>query len=101
MKHRCCPEWTTPKTDIADLWSTAITTTSHPMQRIRDQLRADGILAAAQLRTATNGHRVRVAGVVTHRQRPLDWVGPFDRCTRSPCPAPAFPMIMVGGTTRQ
>ncbi len=58
------------ETDVADLWSTSITTTSHPMQRIRDQLRPAGILAAAQLRTATNGRRVRVAGVVTHRQRP-------------------------------
>ena len=58
------------ETDVADLWSTSITTNSHPMQRIRDQLRPAGILAAAQLRTATNGRRVRVAGVVTHRQRP-------------------------------
>jgi error-prone DNA polymerase len=56
--------------DMADLWSTSITTTSHPMQRIRDQLRAEGILSAAQLREAAPGSRVRVAGVVTHRQRP-------------------------------
>jgi error-prone DNA polymerase len=56
--------------DMADLWSTSITTTSHPMQRVREQLRADGILSAAELRNAPNGARVRVAGVVTHRQRP-------------------------------
>ncbi|MFB6721183.1 error-prone DNA polymerase [Kribbella sp. NPDC056345] len=58
------------ETDMADLWSTSITATSHPMQRVRDQLRADGILSAAQLREVPNGTRVRVAGVVTHRQRP-------------------------------
>ena len=56
--------------DMADLWSTSITTTSHPMQRVREQLRAEGILSAAQLREAPDGARVRVAGVVTHRQRP-------------------------------
>ncbi|HZX04871.1 error-prone DNA polymerase, partial [Kribbella sp.] len=56
--------------DMADLWSTSITTTSHPMERVREQLRADGILSAAELRQAPNGARVRVAGVVTHRQRP-------------------------------
>lgn len=58
------------ETDMADLWSTSITATSHPMQRVRDQLRADGILSAAQLREVPDGTRVRVAGVVTHRQRP-------------------------------
>ncbi len=58
------------ETDIADLWSTAITPDSHPMQRIRDHLRTAGILTATQLRTAVDGAYVRVAGVVTHRQRP-------------------------------
>ncbi|TDD46688.1 error-prone DNA polymerase [Kribbella antibiotica] len=58
------------ETDMADLWSTSITATSHPMQRVRDQLRAEGILSAAQLREVPDGTRVRVAGVVTHRQRP-------------------------------
>jgi len=58
------------ETDMADLWSTSITATSHPMQRVRDELRAAGILSAAQLRKVPDGTRVRVAGVVTHRQRP-------------------------------
>ncbi|WP_432945780.1 error-prone DNA polymerase [Kribbella sp. CA-253562] len=58
------------ETDMADLWSTSITTNTHPMQRIRAQLRADGILSAAERRTADDGSRVRVAGVITHRQRP-------------------------------
>jgi error-prone DNA polymerase len=58
------------ETDMADLWSTSITTNSHPMQRIRTQLRAKGILSAAELEEAEDGTRVHVAGVITHRQRP-------------------------------
>jgi error-prone DNA polymerase len=55
---------------MADLSSTGITTAQHPMQHVRDQLIADGILSAKQLRTATPNSHVRAAGVVTHRQRP-------------------------------
>ncbi len=58
------------ETDMADLWSTSITPTSHPVQRIRADLQAEGILSAAELRQARDGSRVRVAGVITHRQRP-------------------------------
>jgi error-prone DNA polymerase len=58
------------ETDMADLWSTSITPTSHPVQRIRAELQAEGILSAAELRRARDGSRVRVAGVITHRQRP-------------------------------
>ncbi|WP_432951071.1 error-prone DNA polymerase [Kribbella sp. CA-253562] len=58
------------ETDMADLWSTSITPTSHPVQRIRAELRAAAILSAAELREARDGARVRVAGVITHRQRP-------------------------------
>ncbi|WP_432951249.1 error-prone DNA polymerase (plasmid) [Kribbella sp. CA-253562] len=55
---------------MADLSSTGITTAQHPMQHVREQLAADGILSAKQLRTATPNSHVRAAGVVTHRQRP-------------------------------
>ena len=58
------------ETDMADLWSTSITTTNHPVQRLRGWLRDQGILSAAELRQADDGSRVRVAGVITHRQRP-------------------------------
>jgi error-prone DNA polymerase len=58
------------ETSMADLWATGITTDSHPMQQVRAQLEHAGILSAAQLRAAEPGRRVRVAGVVTHRQRP-------------------------------
>jgi error-prone DNA polymerase len=55
---------------IADLWATGITTGKHPIQHLREQLTTDGILSAKALRTAPANTRVRVAGVVTHRQRP-------------------------------
>ncbi|WP_428995025.1 hypothetical protein [Kribbella qitaiheensis] len=58
------------ETDMADLWSTGITTTGHPMQHARDQLRAAGVRSSAELKQAPTGRRVRVGGVVTHRQRP-------------------------------
>ncbi len=55
---------------MADLWATAISPASHPVQHVRAQLDAAGVLPASGLLTATSGTRVRVGGVVTHRQRP-------------------------------
>lgn len=55
---------------MADLWATAISPASHPVQHVRAQLHAAGVLPASGLLTATSGTRVRVGGVVTHRQRP-------------------------------
>jgi error-prone DNA polymerase len=52
----------------ADLWSTGVSN-RHPMSFVRDQL--DGCLTAAEaLDMQRNGSRIKVAGVVTHRQRP-------------------------------
>ncbi len=55
---------------MSDLWATGISTDSHPVSHLREEMRAQGILSAADLATAEPGRRVRVAGVVTHRQRP-------------------------------
>jgi len=55
---------------MADLWATAISPASHPVQHVRAQLDAAGVLSASGLLTAVSGTRVRVGGVVTHRQRP-------------------------------
>lgn len=53
---------------LADLWATSAST-SHPMQFVRDRL--NGCLTVAQvLALRKTMGRVRVAGVVTHRQRP-------------------------------
>jgi error-prone DNA polymerase len=52
----------------ADLWSTAVSST-HPMSFVRDRLQ--GCLTTAQvLEEGRSRARVRVAGVITHRQRP-------------------------------
>jgi error-prone DNA polymerase len=52
----------------ADLWSTGVSN-RHPMSFVRDQL--EGCLTAAEaLARERNGSRIKVAGVVTHRQRP-------------------------------
>ncbi|MDH6180888.1 error-prone DNA polymerase [Microbacteriaceae bacterium SG_E_30_P1] len=53
-----------------DLWATGVSTDSHPVAHLRSVLREQGILSADDLTTAESGRRVRVAGVVTHRQRP-------------------------------
>ncbi len=52
----------------ADLWATGVSS-RHPMSFVRDQL--SGCLTAAEaLEMQRNGSRVKVAGVITHRQRP-------------------------------
>jgi len=64
------PEITAPEQTMADLWATGISPDSHPMEHLRIELQARGVLSAASLMTAEPGRRVRVGGVVTHRQRP-------------------------------
>ncbi len=54
----------------ADLWSTGISLI-HPVSLIRDRLKQQGVLSAVDaLRIRENNTMVKVAGVVTHRQRP-------------------------------
>ncbi|MFZ2964740.1 MAG: error-prone DNA polymerase, partial [Rhodoglobus sp.] len=55
---------------MSDLWATGLSPDSHPVEHLRPALGEQGILSAAQLATAEPGRRVRIAGVVTHRQRP-------------------------------
>ena len=55
---------------IADLWATQTTPENHPIAHLRAELDERGIIRAADLRTARNHSLVRVAGLVTHRQRP-------------------------------
>ncbi|NHZ70741.1 MAG: DNA polymerase III subunit alpha [Proteobacteria bacterium] len=54
----------------AELWSTGISLI-HPVSLIRTRLDEEGVLTTADaLALRTNNTRVKVAGVVTHRQRP-------------------------------
>ncbi|NBQ99766.1 MAG: error-prone DNA polymerase [Actinobacteria bacterium] len=56
---------------IADLWATGISPDGHPTVFLREQLDARGVLTAEQLGAVPHRDRVMVAGVVTHRQRPM------------------------------
>lgn len=55
---------------IADLWATGITPDGYPTEHLRRQLDGLGVVTAAELAEHTDGDRVLVAGVITHRQRP-------------------------------
>jgi error-prone DNA polymerase len=54
----------------ADLWATGLSADHYPTEFVRDQLTSMGVVTAAGLRSVPAGQRIRVAGVVTHRQRP-------------------------------
>jgi error-prone DNA polymerase len=56
---------------VADLWATGISPEGHPTIFVRDELTKLGVLTSDQLWDPEPGSIVRVAGVVTHRQRPM------------------------------
>jgi error-prone DNA polymerase len=64
------PEMTEPELTAADLWSTGVSPDSHVVQFARPGLDAAGAISVAGLEKVPSGKRVRVGGVVTHRQRP-------------------------------
>ncbi|MCY3649589.1 MAG: error-prone DNA polymerase [Acidimicrobiaceae bacterium] len=54
----------------ADLWTTGVAPDGHPTRFHRSELDAAGVVTAADLLTCPVG-RVKVAGTVSHRQRPM------------------------------
>ncbi len=54
----------------ADLWSTGVAFDGHPTKFLRPHLDERGVVTALGLRDVEAGTKVKVAGVVTHRQRP-------------------------------
>jgi error-prone DNA polymerase len=55
----------------ADLWATGVSV-RHPVEFVRERLTTDGCVTIADaLEGRRAGRRVRVGGVVTHRQRPM------------------------------
>ncbi|MDO4910327.1 MAG: PHP domain-containing protein [Corynebacterium sp.] len=56
---------------LADIATTGVTADKQPMEFFREQLHADGILSVAELDKVQTGTRVRIAGIVTHKQRPM------------------------------
>ena len=55
---------------VADLWATKISPGEHPISHLRGALTEQGIRAVGSLGEADDTRRVRVGGLVTHRQRP-------------------------------
>ncbi len=55
---------------VADLGATGVTTGASLTELIRFDLDALGVIPASQLDRERDGSRVKVAGIVTHRQRP-------------------------------
>ncbi|MFH1104873.1 MAG: error-prone DNA polymerase, partial [Actinomycetota bacterium] len=54
----------------ADLWSTGVSI-RHPVEFVRDRLTAEGCITVAEaIGGRLAGRRIKVGGVVTHRQRP-------------------------------
>ncbi len=60
-------EW---EESVADLWATGVSPDGHPTRFLREELDGLGVRTAVELVGLTDGDTVRVAGVVTHRQRP-------------------------------
>ncbi|MFT4188293.1 MAG: error-prone DNA polymerase [Aeromicrobium sp.] len=55
---------------LADQWATRVTPDGHPMEHLRELLRAEGVSSVAEAMAAESGSRAWVAGLITHRQRP-------------------------------
>ena len=59
----------------ADIAATGVTTDGHPVRLLRERLDAwpgpFPVVPASSLLSVEDGRRIRVAGVVTHRQRPM------------------------------
>ena len=56
---------------VADLWATGVAPDGHPTKFLREQLNAWGVVTSAGLWDREPRTKVLVAGVVTHRQRPM------------------------------
>ena len=56
---------------VADLWATGIAPNGHPTQFLREALAQQGVVTAAGLWDCEPRSKVLVAGIVTHRQRPM------------------------------
>jgi len=59
---------------VSDLWATGIAPNGHPTRFLREELKQVGVITAEELSSCNFG-KVKVAGVVTHRQRPATAAG--------------------------
>jgi error-prone DNA polymerase len=56
---------------VADMWATGVSPEGHPTLFLRDELTKLGVVTSKGLWEREPSSRVMVAGVVTHRQRPM------------------------------
>ena len=56
---------------VADLWATGVAPNGHPTQFLRTELHKMGVVTSVGLWNCEPRSKVLVAGVVTHRQRPM------------------------------
>jgi len=64
------PTMTRAELAMADHWATGITLGEHPTAHLRGRLEAAGVVRLAEVQDQPVGTWLKVAGVVTHRQRP-------------------------------
>jgi error-prone DNA polymerase len=64
------PGMTEAELTVADVWATGISPDSHPIEHLRERLAAASAVPIADLKAVEDGTRVKVGGLVTHRQRP-------------------------------
>ncbi|KTF05065.1 MULTISPECIES: DNA polymerase III subunit alpha [Trueperella] len=64
------PRMSPVEENMAELRSTGISVGTHPMDFLRPSLTERGVVRIADLSRYEPGERIRVAGIVTHRQRP-------------------------------
>ncbi len=64
------PGMTPVEVAVADLWATGVSPEGHPTIFVRQEMNRLGVLTSKDLWDAEPTSTVRVAGVVTHRQRP-------------------------------
>ena len=64
------PGMSAAEVTLADLWATKISPDDHPVGHLRSLLGEQDIVAISDLGPRHDGQRLKVAGLVTHRQRP-------------------------------
>ena len=65
------PGMTPVEESVADLWATGVSPAGHPTRFLRDRLTELGVVTSTGLWSREPKSRVTIAGVVTHRQRPM------------------------------
>ncbi len=65
------PGMTPVEESVADLWATGVSPDGHPTRFLRERLDELGVVTSTGLWECEPKSRVTIAGVVTHRQRPM------------------------------